>query len=463
LNLAEGLGGVLDADRISYASEDLAAHSLDHLPRSWIERRAGRPPRPPAAVIRPVSTDEVAAVLAWADSTRTPVVPFGGGSGVCGALAPEGAVVIDTGALDSIGEVDDKSLLVTAGAGVIGSDLDSALAEGGFLLGHEPQSVAISTVGGWIATRACGQLSARFGAIEDLVAGLEAVLPGGRIVRTKSAPRRSVGPDLTGLLFGSEGTIGVVTEATLRLSPRPDERVDRCVRFDHMTDGVTACRRLAQSELHPTLVRLYDADDAGIFLRHFADRAVTPFLLLSFDGFEAERRAAAALELAGGSPGEEDLVAHWWSHRNDAVDDYRRLMAGEGMLSHGVVDTIEVAGTWTVLRDLYHSIKEALSQHAQIAGCHLSHIYRDGACLYFTMVSMCESDDEALETNGRWWEAAMSACLAAGGTISHHHGIGRARARWLPDELGEWYEVLKSVKRALDPNGIMNPGGLGLG
>jgi alkyldihydroxyacetonephosphate synthase len=145
------------------------------------------------------------------------------------------------------------------------------------------------------------------------------------------------------------------------------------------------------------------------------------------------------------------------------VDEYARMMAGDGILGpHALVDTMEVAGTWTILRDLYHRMRDALSPLADHVGCHLSHVYPDGACLYFTLASACSDDDHAQRTDEAWWEAGMSACLGSGGTISHHHGIGRLKARWLPDELGGWWEVLRAVKSVLDPNRIMNPGALGL-
>ena len=354
-------------------------------------------------------------------------------------------------------------MLVTVGAGVTGPDLTEALSAAGVMLGHEPQSLSVSTVGGWIATRACGQLSARYGGIEDLVAGLEAVLPDGRVVRTKTAPRRSTGPDLMGLMMGSEGTLGIVTEATLRVSQDPRTRADLCLRFAHMTDGVKACRALAQSGLAPSVVRLYDTEDAALFLRHHPDETPGPLLIASFDGARAQERRDEAGELCGGERGGDHLVEHWWQHRNDAVDEFRKVMAGDGLLGpHGIVDTIEVAGTWSVLRELYHSNKDALGAKAQLVGCHLSHIYPDGACLYFTMGQMAASDDEAREVDRGWWDAAMTATLAAGGTISHHHGIGRARAGWMKEELGEWYEVLRAIKKVLDPKGIMNPGVMGL-
>jgi alkyldihydroxyacetonephosphate synthase len=457
------------ADELAALVDPAAIEIPDRAPGDWapsafLAARGGDASPRPGCIVAPASTSEVAAILEWAERSRTPVVPLGGASGVCGGVAPvDGAVYVDTARLDRVSAIDETSRLVTVGAGVKGDTLATALAARGFMLGHEPQSVAISTVGGWISTRASGQLSARYGGIEGLVAALEAVLPGGRVVRSKVAPRRATGPDLLQLFMGAEGTLGIVTAATLRVAPIPDERADRCLRFDHMSEGVAACRRIAQSDLHPTLVRLYDADDAAIFLRHHPGEPQGPVLLISFDGLDASRRADAAVALAGGAPGNDTLVAHWWGHRNDAVAEYRKLMTGEGLLGpHALVDTMEVAGTWSVLRDLYHSMKEVLSERAQLSGCHLSHVYPDGACLYFTMASMCESDAAARTLLGEWWDAGMTACLDAGGSISHHHGIGRVRARYLGRELGEWMHVLSAVKGALDPHGIMNPGAMGL-
>jgi alkyldihydroxyacetonephosphate synthase len=460
---ASDLERLIGSHRVSTHPTDLQRHATDRSPAALLARRAGLDYPMPLCVVRPRTTSQVEDVLAWADRTRTPVVPYGGGSGVLGAIAPVGAVVVEMRAMSEVIDLDEKSRLVRVQAGVLGPDLEETLRASGLTLGHEPQSIGISTVGGWVATGACGQLSARYGGIEDLVAGLEAVLPGGRLVRSKTAPRRATGPDVASLMIGSEGTLGIVTEATLRVSPVVGERVDRCIRFEHMGDGVAACRAIVQADLKPTLVRLYDRDDATILLRNHPEEDPDPLALLSFDGPLAEERASRALALSAGVEGNHELVGHWWTHRNDAVDEFMRLMAGEGVLgAHAMVDTMEVAGTWTVLRDLYHSMKQALGPLADIVGCHVSHVYPDGACLYFTLASACDDDDSALATLESWWETGMETCLNMGGSISHHHGVGRVKARWLREELGEWWNVLATVKAAIDPNGIMNPGALGL-
>ena len=462
---SSGLLDVLPADRVSQLEADLLSHADDWSPRALLARRAGDPVMPPAAVIRPDCTTQVSTLLQWATQTKTPVVPYGGGSGVLRGIqvVDPRTVVIDLGDMWQIHDLDEKSRLVRAEAGVSGPQLAEALAIQGYLLGHEPQSIAISTVGGWVATRACGQLSARYGGIEDLLVSLEAVLPSGQVVRSKTAPRRAAGPDVANLMIGSEGALGIVTEATLRVTPLPEEKTDLSLRFEHMADGVKAARDIAQSDLSPTLVRLYDAEDASLFLRNHPDEKPGPLMLVSFDGRGAESRAGDAARLTGGEIAEAKLVAHWWTHRNDAVHEFKKVMAGDGLLGqHGLVETMEVAGTWSVLRTLYHSMKEQLSAEADLVGCHLSHVYPDGACLYFTMGSVCENDEDAAQKLERWWTTGMTACLAAGGSVSHHHGIGRTKSAWLQEESGGWYDVLKMVKGAIDPHGIMNPGVLGL-
>ena len=464
MTVAEQLAELLGPHRVSTDPLDLARHARDQAAGALLAERRGDEPEAPLCVVRPRNAAQVATLVAWANETRTALVPYGGGSGVCGAVQSARAVVVEMRAMDEILDFDEKSRVVRVQPGMLGPDLDKALRAWGYRLGHDPQSIRISTVGGWIATKASGQLSARYGGIEQLVVALEVVLPTGEILRTKVAPRRSAGPDVVSLFLGSEGALGIVTEVALRVSPIAEERADRCVRFEHMTDGVRACRLIAQSDLGPSVVRLYDPEDAAIFLRNHPDEPEGPLLLLSFEGSRADDRADIAVELSRGTPGNQELVTHWWEHRNDAVDEYRTLMRGQGVLGpHAVVDTIEVAGTWSVLRDLYHAMKKSLDGAADIVGCHLSHVYPDGACLYFTLASAASNEDTATELHARWWETAMHTCLDSGGSISHHHGIGRVKAPWMRQELGDAaFELLRSIKGALDPNRIMNPGVLGL-
>lgn len=463
MSRAEQLAGVLSEGAVSVDDRDLAAHARDLSASALIRERSGQTPAAPEVVVRPADTDEVARLLAWADRERAPIVPFGGGSSVVRGISPGGAVVVDLSRMASVLELDEKSRLVRVQAGIRGDALQASLAENGWMLGHQPQSMALSTVGGWIATRAAGQLSLGFGAIEDVVTAFDVVLPGGRVLRGRVHPRRSTGPGLEHLLMGSEGALGIVTEAVIRIVPALQQRADASFTFESMSAGVAACRAVAQSGTSPMLARLYDAEDTAIFWRRLDQPPAGPLLVTSARDAGTLDRVAALVAAAGGEPAAESLTSYWWEHRNDAAEDFLHAMAGGGILgANPAIETIEVSATWSNLRDLYHSLKEGLKGEADVVGCHLSHAYPEGACLYFTLASACGDDAAAGSRLDAWWEKAMATTLAAGGSISHHHGIGRTRARWIREELGDWYELLVALKRVIDPNGIMNPGVLGL-
>ncbi|MFN2526877.1 MAG: FAD-binding oxidoreductase [Actinomycetota bacterium] len=455
--------GLLPAEIVSLQPDDRAAHARDMSAAALLERRRGHQPAGPEVVVRPRSVDDVAAVVRAAQSAGVPVVPRGGGSGVSGGVVADEGIVLDLREMNRVLDIDESSLTVTVEAGISGPELAGELARNGYTLGHEPQSLSVSTVGGWIATRACGQLSAGYGGIEDLLVGLEAVLPDGRIVSARPTTRRSTGPELADLMIGAEGTLGVVTRATLRIRRMPEERVDMCFRFESMEQGLDDARVLAQTDLRPVLLRLYDRDDAALFWLSYPDPPGGPILLASFEGSFAEQRAERAAELVGGQELSRDVVAYWRAHRNDALESYLQLMAGQGPLgAHALVDTMEVSAVWKDIPTAYAELKGALGSVADIAACHLSHVYPEGACLYFVLASACADESAAQTTYARWWEVGMGKALEVGAAISHHHGVGRLKARWLPAEIGGWWDVLRAVKKELDPKGIMNPGALGL-
>jgi alkyldihydroxyacetonephosphate synthase len=461
------LEALLPDGTVSTDPADLSSHAHDWWTLALLRQRRGDTFTLPAAVVRPSSTDEVSTVLRWAQETRTPVVPFGGGSGVSGgAEAIAGSISLDVRRMNRVLAVDDVALTLTAQAGIGGRELEDDLAGRGLTLGHFPQSIDISTLGGWVAAQSAGQKSARYGRLEDMVLGLEVVLPGGAIVRTRPAPASAAGPDLARLFIGSEGTLGVVTEATLGVRRTPRAVGHGAYAFGSFTDGLAAVRRVAQEELHPAVMRLYDESDVGIAFRDAAERPEGSLLVLRFEGdviADAEERAVRELvENAGGKDLGPGLAERWWEHRNDAVGTFRQIMLEELLGPAAAVDTMEIAGMWPAT-ELYESVRSALSSHADVVGCHASHPYPQGTCLYFTFVFVGATDDSAVEARYRGaWADAAAATLAAGGTITHHHGVGLLKAPWLPGELGGGFEVLRAVKRALDPAGIMNPGKLGL-
>jgi alkyldihydroxyacetonephosphate synthase len=457
--LRDDLAAAIGGDRIEWGEESLAEHAHDTWPLSLLHIHQGRLTVRPACVVRPTATEEVAAVLRYANERRVPVVPFGGGSGVGGGVLPEaGSIVVDLRRLDQILELNETALQVRVQAGMYGHLYEEALQERGYSMGHWPQSVSLSTVGGWIATRAAGQYSTRYGSIEDMLLGLEAVLADGRVVRIKPTPRRSAGPDPRHLFLGAEGTHGIVTEATLKIFPLPDSRRLLCFGFPDFDSGLEAIRQIVRAGWRPPVMRLYDAMETG---RHFGqwqqdDRC---FLLLLTEGpasltaAEAEACHAACTE-HGGEPVGDAPVQHWLKERNNVPS----LMS---FIERGfVLDTIEVAVEWDRIHTLYAEVVAAMQtvKNLIVISGHTSHSYAQGINVYFTFVAKPDDPAAAEPTYRECWTRAMEATLKTGGTICHHHGIGRLRAPWMPAEHGSALELLRAVKHALDPNGIMNPG-----
>ncbi|MGH9136013.1 MAG: FAD-binding oxidoreductase [Acidimicrobiales bacterium] len=410
-------------------------------------------------VCRPADAAEVAAVLAVCNAAHVPVTPAAGRSGVLGGSVPiHGGVALDLTALSGIVEIDETSMVLDVRAGTFGTPLEEELrSTHGCTIGHWPQSVDLSTVGGWLACRGAGQFSNRYGKIEDMVVGLDVVLADGSQVTTGGAPRQAVGPDLNQLFVGSEGTLGVITSARLRLHGLPAATKSAAYGFTSIGDAFEAQRRIVQRGAGPAVLRLYDAAEAQ---RSYNTPAGT-HLLLAYDEGDAEAVAYSFLvierecRMAERLPA--SLVDTWFAKRND-------VSALEALISKGfVVDTMEVAGRWRDLPAIYDATLAALSAVPGTLGAlaHQSHSYPDGACLYFTFAGLVDPD-ERTEYHRALWDAGQPAALAAGAALSHHHGVGLARSRFVRDALGPAFEVLARMKKALDPNGILNPGKLGL-
>jgi alkyldihydroxyacetonephosphate synthase len=413
----------------------------------------------PAAVCRPADAGEVAAVLRVCHAARVPVTAAGGRSGVCGASVPVfGGVVVDLTAMQGIVDVDATSGLVTVLPGTFGHVLEAELAERhGLTVGHWPQSMALSTVGGWVACRGAGQLSTRYGKIEDMVVSLDVVLPDGRPITVGRGPRAAAGPDLLQLFVGSEGTLGVVTGVTLRAHPVPEVQRRAAYGFGSFADGLEACRRILRRGATPAVLRLYD--EAESKRSHGTDGTVAVLLVLDEgDGLLVDAVMAVVAQVcADAARLDDDLVERWWHHRND-------VSALQALTRKGfVVDTLEIAAPWSALPAVYDATTAALLAvpSARAATAHLSHSYPDGACLYFTFAAT-SPPEEVDATYLALWDAGTRAVLAHGGNLSHHHGVGLNRSRFVAEALGPAFDVLVALKDALDPAGIANPGKLGL-
>lgn len=446
--------------------EDLATrvtHGRDWWPLSIGWARHGLVGALPQAVVRPRTTEQVAGVLRVANAARLAVAPSGGRSGVCGGLIPEhGGIALDLTSLDRVRSIDEISQTVWVEAGVRGPDLEVELDRHGLRLGHFPQSFELASVGGWLACRGAGQYSTRYGKIEDLVRGLEVVLADGTIIVTGgTGPRAATGPDLTQLFVGSEGTIGVITAACFVTRRTPKAELRRAVSFDSFDDGMEACRAILQTGATPAVVRLYDEIESK---RNFD---LDTNVLLILDEATAPEIDATAMVLdavlADATTQDVAVVERWLAHRNDVgqlVPLWERSV---------VVDTVEMAGPWSALNHARSAVLEALTAvpGTLVASVHQSHAYLDGACLYFTFAGRPEGESSELEHVEAYyraaWDAASAAITAAGCALSHHHGIGRHRARYVPAALGPAFGVLELIKAALDPTGMLNPGVLGLG
>lgn len=421
---------------------------------------AGEVPARAHAVVTPTTTEQVAATMAVCSANSIPVTAAGGRSGVCGGSVPlSGGVLLDLSRLRGVVHVDEVSGVVEVLSGTFGPELEDELgSRHGLSVRHLPQSFELATVGGWVACRGAGQYSTRYGKVEDMVLGLEVVLADGSIVRIEPEPAAATGPDLKQLFIGSEGTLGVMTRVWLRAHRLPAAEQRRAWWFDSFDTGVEACRRILQHGATPAVLRLYDPIETQ--RSHGGDGVRCALLVLD----EGHRELLAATmsvvaevcdELGDAAPAE--LVDHWYEHRNNTAALQELTRRGY------VVDTMEIAAGWSQLAAIRAAVTESVTAIDTVRNisCHLSHSYSDGACLYFSFAA-APSPEELEACYREIWDTAQRAALDAGANLSHHHGIGLNRARFMADALGPAQAVLEMIKHQLDPSGIMNPGKLGL-
>ena len=458
-DIATALAGAIGADRVVTGGDAFERHRIDYWVLANLRAREGRLGPPPACVVRPRSTAEVQAVVRTAQQHGVAIVPYGGGSGVLGgAVAPGGAIVVDLTAMDALLDVNDLALTATAQAGLLGGEYERRIQARGYTTAHWPQSIDLASLGGLVATRSAGQFSTRYGNIEDLLLGLEAVLPSGEIVRVPAFPRSSTGPDLRQVFLGSEGTLGIVTEVTLKVFPLPEQRVFGSWAFPSMAAGLEAIRRFVRAGWRPPVVRLYDAVETARTFSQWAPEH-SHLLLVVSEGpmamVEAELTAVAAAASDAVDCGPAP-TGHWMEHRNQVPSwdfFFEKKM---------IVDTIEIAATWDKVTPLYDGVVSALHGVPGMvaASAHSSHSYLNGTNLYVTFAIFPPDFAKAEAGYLDAWTRVMETTMRLGGTIAHHHGIGRLRAPWLVQELGSAYPVLLALKRALDPANLMNPGAL---
>ena len=451
---------IVGEDYISDKKADLLSTCRDYWPVGSIWMLEGKVSALPDLVAWPASTRDVSELLALANSLKIPVTPFGEGSGALGGAVPmHGGVMIDLKRMNRIRELDQLNQMVTVESGMNGARYEEELNKAGYTGGHFPQSLRCSTVGGWLACRAAGQFSTRYGKIEDMAVSLEAVLADGTVFSGRSVPRTATGPRPDHLFIGSEGVLGIITAATLRVWPLPETRHLVTYTFDHMEDALESIRLVMRAGARPAVVRLYDAQETGNHFPELGDKR--PALIILIEGVsEIVKAEAAVLEAAAArfnALNEGPRHVEHWLERRFNISAASRLFQKDAVL-----DTIEVTTNWHNAHSTYLAMQEALLavEGTMLASGHYSHVYPEGAALYLTVVGFPGADKVAYYK--KIWEAAMQACITEGAAISHHHGIGLHRGLWMEEEHGAGLEVLKRLKKALDPNGIMNPGKLGL-
>jgi alkyldihydroxyacetonephosphate synthase len=430
----------------------------------------GRFDHPPDVVARPRDEHELEAILDWALSADAAVIPFGGGTSVVGGVEPRidgryaGVVTVDLKALDRVLEVDPTSLAARIQAGATGPGLERQLAEHGLTLRHFPQSFEFATLGGWIATRAGGHFATLYTHIDDLVESVRALTPSGWW-ESRRLPGSGAGVSPDRLLIGSEGILGLITEAWVRVRPRPQQRVSAAVLFEDFMGGARAVRALSQSGLYPSNCRLIDPLEARVTGAGDGDRAL---LVLGFESAErdVEPWMSMALECCGDHGGT-------WERRDsrqDAVGSWREAFLRapylrDTFVAIGVLsETFETAITWDRFDAFHHSVLErAQAAVRDVCGagsvsCRFTHVYPDGPAPYYTILAPVRRGDE-LEQWGEIKRAASDALIAAGGTITHHHAVGRDHRPWYDRQRPDLFAAaLRAAKAALDPAGALNPG-----
>jgi alkyldihydroxyacetonephosphate synthase len=478
------LGG---AERVRDGHEQRVLHAAGKGYPDLVRLRAGDLPRAPDAILYPSDAGQLHALFELCARRSLALVPFGGGTSVVGGVAPlrgthTAVLALDLRGLDTVVELDRESLTVTAQAGLRVPALERHLAAQGLTLGHFPQSYEYVSLGGCAATRSAGQASTGYGRFEELVLGMRMAAPAGEIA-LQALPASAAGPDLRELLVGSEGTLGVIHELSLRVRPAPACSRYEGVFFEDFAAGAQALRALAQEPAAtPTLARLSDERETRMSLAlagtgglkgrlgraYLAGRGYSSgcLTILGFEGSEAEvavrrERARELVRRHGGLPVGRSPGEAWRAQRFAAP--YLR----DELLTHGVmVETLETATRWSLLGELYRAVRAAIEGALTAQGtpglamCHISHLYETGASLYFTFLAR-QREGREIEQWQAVKRAAGEAIVGHGGTITHHHAVGVDHIPWMEREIGgEGVQALRALKSRLDPDGIMNPGKL---
>jgi alkyldihydroxyacetonephosphate synthase len=468
--VVERVRSAVGAENVRTDPETRVRHTRGQSTPDLLRLRAGEASDAPDAVVLPGSHDEVLAVLAACSEKRVAVVPFGGGTSVVGGLEPlregfAGLIALDLRRMNALLELDEESRTARFEPGLRGPEAEGMIAPHGYTIGHHPQSFMYATIGGFAAARSSGQASAGYGRFDERVVGLTLATPRGTIELGR-APKSAAGPDLRQLVLGSEGAFGVITSVVVEVKPAPADRVYDGWRFASFADGAAALRGLIQDGPVPTVLRLSDEAETALNLARPTELgAGGSGGCLGIAGYEgtsedvAARRAGVTALLREAGAELDEAAGESWAHGR-----YKGPYLRDALLDAGVVaDTLETTTFWSNIPTLYAAVGDALRESLSAQGtppvvlCHISHVYRSGASLYFTVGAAALEDPVAQWRAAK--RAASDAIIANGGSITHHHGVGTDHRDHYEREVGPLaIEALQAVKAVLDPAGIMNPG-----
>ncbi len=440
----------------------LYAHGCYPVEYKWLLQ--GPYPYLPSAVLRPKNSEEVGQILALSQRHRVPLIPYGGGSGIVGGSIPrEGEVMVDVKLLRSF-EIHHQNCTATGGAGLTGAEFENLLNREGYTCGHYPQSYQSAVLGGMVATRAIGTFSTKYGKMNDMVNSLEVALPDGQLLQTHRAPARSTGPELKEIFLGSEGVYGIVTKVEMKIYPKAEKRLFEAYTFRCTHDGLEAVRLFMRKGIHPPVVRLYDEDEAAHKLEALGYPQGRALLILGYEGLDEmvalEQRICAGICAENGAEAHGEYGGLNWFETRFST----KRMLDYDLQAGGTADAVEVAAPWDKIEAVYEQMRAALLPLCREVHCHFSHFYHTGASVYVIFHAKVEGDHStAAELYQRCLDLAIKTSLAAGGNVSHHHGVGTAKAAYLALEHGQaGVEIMRGLKNHLDPHGLINRGVLGL-
>ena len=444
--------------------EECLLYSHGCYPREYKWLLQGEYPYLTKAVLSPKNEEEISKILRLAGEYQIGVIPYSGGSGIVGGSIPyHGEIMIDIKRLTDF-SINVVNGTARGGAGLTGAEFENKLNELGYTCGQYPQSFQSACLGGMTATRAIGTFSTKYGKMDDMVTALNVVLPNGSLFQSHLAPKRSSGPELNEIFLGSEGVYGIITSVEMKIYPIAEKRIFQTFTFPSTHDGLEAIRSFMHKDLRPAVVRLYDEVEAAHKLAQYGFEKGFALLILVYEGGEEMTELTAKLT-------REICLAHYGREKGEKASREwlesrfsTKKMLDYDAVKGGTADAIEVAAPWDCIENVWREMRKALEPLCEVVDCHFSHVYHNGASVYVIFHAKTGGDDKDGEQ--RYLECldlAIRTSLKYGGNVSHHHGVGTAKAAYLPKEHGEaGVYVMKAVKDALDPQGILNKGVLGL-